>query len=108
MTIKRLCGLVSMWQGRLRLLDWDITVGIGDEDGCQGSILPDPLEQTAVLTVGRGSAASMEATVVHELLHLRLLPLWDGDCAEAAVTLHAKETVVNLLASCYLTAWAVR
>lgn len=78
-----------LWQKRLRLQDWDVTVAITapDEDnpGKQGSItwrvhqkearisLIDPADKAA-----QDRGYDLECTLVHELLHLHFIA-WDTE-----------------------------
>lgn len=105
MTQRSLDRLLRLWQERLRLSDWRVTVESKPLADCQGWVQSDPLECTAKILVTPGDRSAMESTLVHELLHLRLLPLWDGDCSLPKDKLHPRETAINLLAATLLDAW---
>lgn len=108
MTSAALTRLCATWQRRLRLADWKISVQIQPE--------PDMPENWGASEIDAGEAtgeihlradlddALTERTLVHELLHFRLLPFSDGDAAEPFH--EAREQAINLLADCYLAAYA--
>lgn len=104
---KQLEKVVRLWQKRLRLRDWAVTpvlVPKAEMPDLMGEIPLDTDEMTATLRVREDAA--IEATVIHELLHLRLLPFSDGDAAEPDH--EERERAINLLADCFLRAYPKR
>lgn len=98
---ERLCRL---WQRRLRLADWRISARIESEEEMPeiiGQIHPDVEEMTASMRVR--ADAPIEATLIHELLHLRLWPYSDGEPDEP--NHEERERAINLLADCFLRAY---
>ena len=74
---------VSVWQHRLHLEDWRITVNVVPHDvleaGAQADIEPNPNTKEALIRVmrvedsdlsGRLALADQEVSIVHELVHL--------------------------------------
>lgn len=107
MTQPQLANLVRLWQRRLRLRDWKVSAEFGTAENmpdCIGQIFPDSSEMTATLRVIDGEV--IEGTVIHELLHLRLLPFSDGDDAEP--NHEEREKTINLLADCFQAAYPRR
>ena len=101
-----LIRLVRLWQKRLRLQDWDVTPivrTVADMPDTLGEIAPDEGEMKAPMSIREDQG---EATVVHELLHLRLWPYSDGDANEP--NHEARETAINLLADCFVRAYPRR
>ena len=99
-TLNRLC---KTWQRRLRLLDWHVTVRIAsaEEMGDEvGHIEYDDEEIWA--TIRLLDHPEIEATLVHELLHLRL-DKWPVEYHD-----HEKEKAINLLAACFMRAYPRR
>jgi hypothetical protein len=107
MTQPQLERLCRTWQRRLRLSDWrvDVTlVPLADMPDLYGETWPDETELTATMRVR--DCPLVESTLIHELLHLRLLPYSDGDPEEPR---HGeREQAINLLADCYLRAYPRR
>lgn len=102
--LTRLCRL---WQRRLRLQDWEVTPALAPEaemPDSVGEIVPETGEMKAALRVRED--ADIEATLVHELLHLRLWPYSDGDPSEPHHD--EREQAINLLADCFLRAYPRR
>jgi len=99
-----LARLCKVWQRRLRLADWEIhpmIVTVEESPDALGETTPDTAEMRADVRVR--DFDETEATLVHELLHIRLLPLWDGD---AGVPNHEeREQAINLLADCFMRAY---
>jgi hypothetical protein len=107
MALSKLERLCRVWQRRLRLQDWKVTpVMVPEPDMPEyvGEIPLDMEEMTATLRVRED--ADVEATVIHELLHLRLLPFSDGDQSE--LNHNERERAINLLADCFLRAYPRR
>lgn len=110
MTGQELQRLTRLWQKRLRLQDWTVTAvflppsEMPSEDTL-GTIPFDSTEMTATLKVSL-EAPAIEATVVHELLHLRLIPFSVGDPDEPSHD--EREQAINLLADCYVKAYPKR
>ena len=109
MTQPQLEKLSKLWMRRLRLQDWVVTVKLVEDEekfaGMQGSLgvtYHDPSECKADIGIlDEGSNIAMEATLIHELLHLRLVP-FDGK------NHNEKEQAINLLADCFLRAYPKR
>lgn len=107
MTQPQLARLVRLWRNRLGLIDWQITAELATVDqlpDCYGTIPYDAGEGTALLRVR--DCESLEAVVVHELLHLRLAPFGDGDESEPGH--EERERAINLLAGAFLAAYPRR
>lgn len=112
MTQKNLERLTRLWQKRLRLQDWKVTIQLKPEEEMRkrelyGFSTHQPSEQEAIVEVANDSQA--ERTLVHELLHLRLAP-FSGILREQKFKLNeedkaAQETAINLLADCFIQAW---
>jgi hypothetical protein len=95
----RLCRL---WQRRLRLQDWDVTTKLMAEEDAPGEFgcaNMEPSELKAFVTIRDCEAA--EATLVHELLHLRLVCFGEDDTEE-------KQVAMNLLADALVRAYPKR
>ena len=107
MTQAQLVRLCKLWQRRLRLSDWDIVpllvteADMPEEYGCG---LIDGFEMHVDIKVR--DFADSERTLIHELLHIRLIPFSDGDQAEPHH--EAREVTINLLADCYMRAYQRR
>jgi hypothetical protein len=87
--LDRLCGT---WKRRLRLQDWSVSVSLTPADPnpeAFGSCKYDVLNQKADIEVYNDADA--ELTLVHELLHLRLMPFGNDDTNE-------RQAAMNLLA----------
>ena len=99
LTPEQLVHLCKIWQRRLRLSDWSIVVGfvlqdqLIDEQGTLwGRMLSEESEQSAQIAISEEVPPDqLEATLVHELLHIRLLPFDAPDQGP-------KEVAINLLA----------
>ncbi len=108
MTLQRLKNRLRYWQRRLGLQVWDITVvyAMPHEVQCgYGSNTYDTNHRTALVRILAPEYADMfqppapayeaENVLVHELLHLLLLPVVDTD-GEPDIT--SVEQLINLLA----------
>lgn len=102
---------LSLWQKRLKLDDWSVTVITSQRDGLRtgtlGNIRWDPEKKTAVIRVldpsdyqGPSDAVlrDMEFTVVHELIHLEFCASTRADQSSRA----DEETAVNHIAEALL------
>jgi len=102
---------LSLWQKRLKLEDWSVTVIASQRDGLRtgtlGNIRWDPEKKTAVIKVLDASAyqtssdatlRDMEFTVVHELIHLEFCASTRADQSSRA----DEETAVNHIAEALL------
>jgi hypothetical protein len=101
-TAPELTRLCRLWQRRLRLMDWRVTVAIvpaADLNGSYGDGNLDGYEMTAAIRIADN--APVESTLIHELLHLRLLP-WGVDDTDE------RQTAMNLLADSFLQAYPRR
>ncbi|MDE2104520.1 MAG: hypothetical protein KGL39_45210 [Patescibacteria group bacterium] len=101
MTQPQLERTCRIWQKRLRLVDWDVTAVLVPAEQMEdfGETIPDETELRAGMKIRDCEEA--EATVIHELLHLRLLP-FDAEDQDQ------KETAINLLADCFMRAYPKR
>jgi hypothetical protein len=98
--------LVRLWQRRLRLSDWIVGIrwASNEQIAAWGSTIMDESELIATVCILDSlSREQAEATVIHELLHLRLLPFSDGDESEPKHV--EREQAINVMASCYLKAY---
>ncbi len=105
MTQSELAHVTRLWQKRLRLKDWEVKpiLRTMEEQGdTLGQIFPDEVKN-AILHIREDQE---ESTVVHELLHLHILPFSDGD--ESEPNHDARETAINLLADCFVRAYPRR
>lgn len=94
--LKRLC---RVWQRRLRLQDWDVTVKLQSAEEMPdqlGNAAMEPEEMRAVISLRDGG--ELEATLAHELLHLRLVSFGDDDLPE-------QQVAMNLLAAAFMRAY---
>lgn len=74
--------LISYWQRRLRLRDWDVRLSDEDPDeGCLANNDSWGLKRVAVIRVGDSSHAAQ--SVVHELLHILLRNMQMGWISDA-------------------------
>jgi hypothetical protein len=102
---------LSLWQKRLKLEDWSVTVITSQRDGLRtgtlGNIRWDPEKKTAVIRVLDPSdyqapsdaiLRDMEFTVVHELIHLEFCTSTRVDQSSRA----DEETAVNHIAEALL------
>ena len=78
-TVAQLTRLCRLWQKRLRITDWTITVRRGTEKempDCTGSTLYDPRGMSATMLIRQNpedpgyADGGIEHTVIHELLHV--------------------------------------
>jgi hypothetical protein len=106
---------LALWQKRLKLQDWTITVIMsrpGDlRRGTLGNIRWDADKKTARIRVLDTSAYhrpflatlnDMEFTVVHELIHLELSPVTRSEQSRSAESFSAEEDAVNRTADALL------
>lgn len=99
MTQARLERLTKLWQKRLRIQDWEVRVSLmtaQDRPDAFGHTDIDITEMRADVRVRDDDNA--EATLVHELLHLRLICFGVDDD-------DAKQTAMNLLADAFMRAY---
>jgi hypothetical protein len=102
---------LSLWQKRLKLEDWSVTVVTSQRDGLRtgtlGNIHWDPEKKTAVIRVldpsdyqapSEAILRDMEFTVVHELIHLEFCASTRADQSSRA----DEETAVNHIAEALL------
>lgn len=100
MTKPALVKLTALWQERLLLQDWGVTVEFDKEisyEGreVQGRVEWDAREMTARVLLRPAEPEVVESTLIHELLHLRLF--------KVRVT-EEVELVINLLARAFMKA----
>jgi hypothetical protein len=76
MTQAKLDRLCVVWKRRLRLQDWNVWVTLTDGPNPErfGAAKIEPLDMRAGIEVYNNADA--EETLVHELLHLRLMPIY--------------------------------
>lgn len=71
-------GYIDLWQGRMNLKDWRIQPGMKPATGAMASMSIDAASHLAVWRIGKHfgtepvTAQTLEATAVHELLHVLL------------------------------------
>ena len=103
---KRLAHVTKIWQKRLRLQDWQVHVQLEPPEKMEtelGISMVQPEELVASIRIQDGQDdATTLATLVHELLHLRLAP-FDADWQMGH---EAQETAINLLASVLIAAFS--
>lgn len=111
MTLPQLQRLCRIWQRRLRLQDWKITLtlvegleveGIG---AAYGAATWDTDEWTSNIELRAGLDDTLtESTLIHELIHVRLSELFpDSEIEDPKL-----ERTINLLADCFLQAYPKR
>jgi hypothetical protein len=101
---------LPFWQKRLALQDWKVSVSMVHRTSLRertlGSIRWDPDKKTAVIhvmdaadyqTSFRDTVNDMEFTVVHELIHLEMVPLPRSEASHSE-----EEHVINHLADALL------
>lgn len=108
---------LKVWQRRLHLTDWIISVEINPDKSWKNmaEVGPVPGRKEAVLTVAADlTAAELEYSLVHELTHLLLWPLntladaWEAALPAKSRPTHtqqwneATEQVVDALARLYV------
>lgn len=107
MAPQKLKRLLRLWQKRLRLLDWDITVTLVSQDEIPGqeghNDWFDEEMRSSILIVNGADEAKIEAVLVHELLHLRL-----SDWEVETLGDPKLERAINLLTDSFLTAYRHR
>lgn len=97
-------GFINKWQQKLSLGDWRIERGIKPAKQAMASVEFNPAARLAVYRLGDfGSEAitpaSLEATAIHELLHVRLFDLIQissGKATDEEVEA-AEHSVVNVI-----------
>jgi hypothetical protein len=105
-------GRVALWQDRLKLQDWSVSLVVSSPSdlrpGTLGNIHWDPDKKTAVIRVlaapdnqtpPSATLTEMEETIVHELVHLELasLPKTDaGRSDEEFAVIHLTEALLWL------------
>lgn len=112
MTLPQLQRLCKVWQRRLRLQDWKISLQLlpnpvmGNGEAADGLVDWDDEEVTATVTLREGlEETRLESTLVHELLHIRMNDLTpnEGETNDSGL-----ERTINLLADCFLQAYPKR
>ena len=105
--LKELRHMCKVWQRRLRLLDWRLTLQMVPEltEGEQelwGRLESTPGVMEATIFIAAGiPPEAVEPTLVYELLHIRLQPFDEPDE-------QAKENAIDLIASTLLAAYPHR
>lgn len=95
--------LVKVWQSKLNLQDWRIERGMRPAVGAMASVKPNYPARLATYRTGPGwqnfTPEELEATVVHELLHIALFELTYLTAQEAGADVleSAEHRVVNTL-----------
>ena len=107
----RIRKYLAVWQRRLRLLDWRIKLVVvptgraSDDDGntFMGRTMITPQFRSALIEISEPANATaereLEATVVHELLHLHLMPYEFGKDAVRDVMM---EATIDQLSICFM------
>ncbi len=106
MTITEVRSLLKVWQGRLGLQPWKITVHWSKLDSEHGNVEFDVLHRMAKIGINRPatlpSKISVEYVLVHELLHLVLIELELVEKAKHEQKEMTLERVVNQLTNALL------
>lgn len=95
--------LVKVWQAKLNLQDWRIERGMRPAVAAMASVKPNYGARLATYRTGAGwptaTTSDIEATVVHELLHVVLFELVHLTAAGASADVleSAEHRVVNTL-----------
>lgn len=95
--------LVKVWQAKLNLQDWRLERGMRPAVGAMASVKSNYGARLATYRTGAGWAtattADIEATVVHELLHVALFELLHLTASNAAADVleSAEHRVVNTI-----------
>ena len=94
---------LGVWQERLNLSDWNISVVMSDrarlKQGTVGGIRWDKGRKSAVITLlASHPREELEMTVVHELVHLRLASLPRSEASRGS-----EEKAVDSIAAALLT-----
>lgn len=106
MTIKEVRQLLSVWQNKLGLGVWKITVHWGSIDDAHGNVSFDVLHRTAKIFINRPAklpdTIKVEYVLVHELLHLVLVELELVEKSKQDTKEMVLERVVNQLTNALL------
>lgn len=106
MTIVEVRALLKVWQNRLGLQPWKITVHWAKLKNEHGSVDFDYLHRMAVIEINRPAALppgiSAEYVLVHELLHLVLVELELVEKAKNEQKEMTLERVINQLTNALL------
>jgi len=95
--------LIKVWQYKLNLQDWRIERGMRPAVGAMASVKHNYGARLATYRTGAGwptaTTSDIEATVIHELLHVMLAELLHLTTAQAAADVleSAEHRVVNTL-----------
>jgi len=96
-------SLVKVWQEKLNLMDWRIERGMRPAVGAMASVKVNYGARLITYRTGAGwptaTTADIEATVVHELIHVMLCELTHLTAASAAADVleSAEHRIVNTL-----------
>ncbi len=109
MTLFELRRLCRLWQKRLRITDWRITVKFSEAEGNLGITDYNPRELIATIEIRPGQTeeryhdGGTEQTLIHELLHVVL----DGEKEYGGEDL-GQERSINRIADALYTAYRGR
>jgi len=107
MSSQKLNRLLHLWQKRLRLLDWNITVVLVPQEEIPGeeghNDWTDEEMSSRIRIIDVPDEGKVEAFLVHELIHLRLAD-WEVETYGDPKL----ERAVNLLTDSFLTAYRRR
>ncbi len=107
MSPQKLKRLLRLWQKRLRLLDWSVTVALVPQEEIPGeeghNDWDDEDMSSRIRIVDVPDEVKVEAVLVHELIHLRLAD-WEAETYGDPKL----ERAVNLLTDSFLTAYRRR
>jgi hypothetical protein len=104
-----LTRLLEKWQKRMRLGDWKIQaklVGQDEMPDSLGQVTRDEAEKRANIAIQDNEPEIVEGTLVHELLHVWLLPWAIGDDDEP--NHEAREVAINVMADVLISAYPKR
>lgn len=108
MTEQRLVRLATLWQKRLRLQDWHVTVSLVDslpESDTVGKTEVDRREKQADVSIlntdNERNDENLEKDLIHELLHLLLVDWDQPDIYDWP----PREIAINLLADNFYRAY---
>lgn len=109
MTLFELRRLTRLWQKRLRITDWRVTVKFGEASGNLGTTDYNPRELFATVEIKPGQKderyhdGGIEQTLIHELLHI----VMHGDRDYVGEDV-GQERSINVIADALYTAYRGR
>ncbi len=104
MTLFELRRLCHLWQKRLRITDWRITVSFGEAGGNLGTADHNPRELFATVEIKQDQGdPRYQQTLIHELLHI----VMHGDRDYTGEDV-GQERSINVIADALYTAYRGR